>query len=148
MPYRFSFQIKRINAKFFVVDQCMTLIGLTDSKKISLKTVNCFDSVSNTGDIDTEIESHNSTEYFSGNAEAICQEKVTSDQFKTAIFDEYKELFFKIGKLEGQINITLKPNTVPYVAPVCRVAHSLQKPLKQELDKLIKTKNNCPFKNR
>ena len=81
---------------------------------------------------------HNSSEYFSGNAETKCQDKVTSDLFKTTILDGYKELFSGIGKLEGEINITLKPNVVPYVASVYRVAHPLQEPLKQELDKLIK----------
>ena len=43
-----------------------------------------------------------------------------------------------MGKLEGEINITLKPNVAPYVAPVCSVTHSLQELLKQELYKLIK----------
>ena len=42
-----------------------------------------------------------------------------------------------IEKLEGEINITLKPNAIPYVAPVHRVAHSLQEPLKKELDRLV-----------
>ena len=61
-----QFKTKGINAKFFVVDQCMTL---KDSIKLGLITMNCFDSVSNTGDIDTEIESCDSSEYFSGNTE-------------------------------------------------------------------------------
>ena len=30
----------------------------------------------------------------------------------------------------------MKPNAIPYVAPVCRVAYSLQEPLKKELDRL------------
>ena len=53
------------------------------------------------------------------------------------ILNEYKELFQGIRKLEGEINITLKSNTIPYVAPVCRVAHSPQEPLKKELDRLV-----------
>ena len=85
-----QFKSGRKTAKFFVLDQCTTLIGLTDSIKLSLITVNCFDSVSNTGDIDTEIKSCDSPEYFSGIAEAKCQNKVSSYQFKTAILDEYK----------------------------------------------------------
>ena len=97
----FQFKSKRINAKFFVVGQCMTLIQLTDSIKCGLITVNHFDSVSNTGDIDTEIESHNSSKYFSDNAETKCQDKVTTDQFKTVILDEYKELFSRIGETKG-----------------------------------------------
>ena len=94
--------------------------------------------LSNTGDIDTEIESCDSSEYFSDNAETKYQDKVTSDYLKTAILDGYKEIFSGIGKLEDEINITLKSNAVPYVAPVWIVAHSLQEQLKQELDKLIK----------
>ena len=133
-----QFKSKRINAKFFVIDQCMTLIGLTDSIKLSLITVNFFDSVSNTGDKDTKIKTCDSSEYFSGNAENKCQDKVTSDQLKTAIIRKVQRTVFWKGKLEGEINITLKPNMVPCVAPVCRMAHSLQEPFKQELDKLIK----------
>ena len=110
--------------------------------------MNCFDSVSNPDDTDTEIESHNSSEYFSGNAETKCQDKVTSDQFKSAILDEYKEFLSGIGKLEGEINITVKQKTVPYVTPVCRVAQSLQEPLKREFDKLIKQVIIVPFRNR
>ena len=116
----------------------MTLIGLTDSIEFDLITVNCFDSLNNTCDMHTEIKSCNSSECLSGNAETKCQDKVTKDRFKTAIIEVYKELFFRIGKLEGEINITFMPNMVPYVVLVCRVAHSLQEPLKQELDKLTK----------
>ena len=43
-----QFKSKWINAKFHVVDQCMTLIGLTDNIRLGLIAVNCFDSVSNT----------------------------------------------------------------------------------------------------
>ena len=53
------------------------------------------------------------------------------------ILYEYKELFQGIGKL-GEINITLKPNAIPYVAPVHSVVHSLQEPFKKELEKLVK----------
>ena len=44
------------------------------------------------------------------------------------ILNEYKEPFQGIGKLAGEIKITLKANAIPYVAPECRVAHSLQEP--------------------
>ena len=87
------FKSKRMNAKFFVV-----VLYETDRTDRQYKTWfnnhELFYSVSNTGDIDTEIESHNSSEYFSGNAETKCQDKVTSYQFKTAILQECKEYFF------------------------------------------------------
>ena len=35
------------------------------------------------------------------------------------------------------INIKLKEGAVSYVAPIRRVAHALQKPLKLELEKLV-----------
>ena len=53
------------------------------------------------------------------------------------ILNKYKELFQGIGKLEGEINITLKPNSMPYVVPVHRVARSLQESLKKELNRLV-----------
>ena len=37
-----------------------------------------------------------------------CQDKLASDHFKTVILNEYKELFSGIGKLDSEINITLK----------------------------------------
>ena len=120
-----------------------TLIGLCYSIKLGLITLNCFDSMKHVsqcngisdGD-ETEISSHES-EYFVGKPNGKCQIRQNSDNFKLVILNEYKELFQGIGKLEGEINITLKPNAIPYVAPVCRVAHSLQESLKKELDRLV-----------
>ena len=60
-----------------------------------------------------------------------CQDKLVSDHFKTVILTEYREMFSGIGKLDGEINITLESNVVPCVAPMRRVAHSLQEPLKK-----------------
>ena len=42
---------------------------------------------------------------------------------------EYKDLFTGIGNMNTTIVIKLKDNTVPYVAPIKRVAHALQEPL-------------------
>ena len=53
------------------------------------------------------------------------------------ILNKHKELFQGIGKLDGEIHITVKPNVLPYVVPVHRVAHSLQEPLKKELDRSV-----------
>ena len=35
------------------------------------------------------------------------------------------------------IDIKLKDNAIPYVAPIRRVSHALQEPLKLELEKLV-----------
>ena len=85
---------------------------------------------------ETEVSSCES-EYFVGKPDEKCQDKTISDNFKLVVLNEYKELFQGIGKLEGEINISLKPNAIPYVAPVCRIAHSPQEPLKKELDRLV-----------
>ena len=84
----------------------------------------------------TEVSSHE-PECFVGKPDKKCQDKTNSDHFKLVILNQYKELFQGIRKL-GEINITLKPNAIPYVAPVHRVAHSLHEPLKKELDRLVK----------
>ena len=106
--------------------------------------VNCFDSmkhVSQCNEIcetdETDLPNHES-EYFTGKPNEKYQNKTNPGHFKLLILNEYKELFQGIGKFEGEINITLKPNAIPHVAPVCRMAHSLKEPLKRELDRLVK----------
>ena len=39
--------------------------------------------------------------------------------------------------MNTEINIKLKDNAIPYVAPIRRVAHALQEPLRMELEKLV-----------
>ena len=39
--------------------------------------------------------------------------------------------------MNTEINIKLKDNAIPYVAPIRRVVHALQEPLKMELEKLV-----------
>ena len=50
---------------------------------------------------------------------------------------KYKDLFTGIGNMNTTIDIKLKDNAVPYVAPIRRVAHALQEPLHLELEKLV-----------
>ena len=78
---------------------------------------------------ESEVENCDNNDYFTGRTDVKCQEKLASDHFKTVILNEYKELFSGIGRLDGEIKITFKSNTVMYVAPVQRVAHSLHEPL-------------------
>ena len=58
------------------------------------------------------------TNYFTGKTDRKYQDKLASDHFKTVILNENKELFSGIGKLDGEIKITLKSNAVLYAAPV------------------------------
>ena len=91
-----------------------------------------FDSLSSVSNNDeSEIENHDNNDYFTGKTDMKCQYKLMSDHFKMVIPTEYRELFSGIDKLDGEIKITLKSNAEPYVAPVRRVAHSLQEPLKK-----------------
>ena len=59
------------------------------------------------------------------------------DEFSVKIKHEYKDLFTGIGNITTTIDIKLKDNAVPYVAPIRRVAHALQEPLQLELEKLV-----------
>ena len=112
------------------MDQTTTLIGLTDSIRLGLITVNCFDSLSCVSNNDeSEVENHDNNDYFTGKTDMKCLDKLASDCFKTVILNECKKLFSGIGKLDGEIKITVKSNALPYVAPVQRVVHSLQEPL-------------------
>ena len=42
--------------------------------------------------------------------------------------------------MDGEISIKLKSGAIPHVEQVRRVPHSMQEPLKNELDKLVKEK--------
>ena len=49
------------------------------------------------------------------------QDKLVSDDYKTVILTEYRELFSGIGKHDGGIKITLKSNVVLYIATMTRL---------------------------
>ena len=65
------------------------------------------------------------------------QNDADSDQFSIKIKHEYKDLFAGIGNMNTVIDIKLKEGAVQYVAPIRRVAHALQEPLRLELEKLV-----------
>ena len=50
---------------------------------------------------------------------------------------KYSDLFTGIGNMHTEIDIKLKDNAILYVAPIRRVAHALQQPLRLELEKLV-----------
>ena len=65
------------------------------------------------------------------------QNDADPDEFSIKIKCEYKDLFIGIGNMNTVINIKLKEGVVPYVAPIQRVAHTIQEPLKLEFKKLV-----------
>ena len=113
-----QFKTKQLEAKFFVVDQTTMLIGLSDSIIPDLIMVNCFVSLNSISNDENEVKNHDNNDYFTGKTDVKCQDKLASDDFKTVILNEYKELFSGLGKVDGEINITLKTNAGLYVAPV------------------------------
>ena len=60
-----------------------------------------------------------------------------SDEFSIKIKCDYKDLFTGIRNMNTVIDIKLKDNAIPYVAPIRRVAHALKEPLRLELEKLV-----------
>ena len=43
--------------------------------------------------------------------------------------------------MDHEITIKLKDGAIPHVEPIRRVSHTMQEPLKAELDKLVKETN-------
>ena len=99
-----------------MVEHQTAIIGITDSEKLGLVSVN-FDMVQNE------------------HIKVIA--KVSEETFKRAIAKEYPDLFQGIGLMDGEISIKLKDGAVPHVEPIRRVPHVMQEPLKKELDKLV-----------
>ena len=119
--------------KFYVVDFLTAILGIHDSESLKLITVH-FDS------IDAEI-SH--TELLKGKASQSTPVYVNAiqgaeeNEFSIKIKHDYKDLFTGTGNMNTVIDIKLKDNAIPHVAPIRRVAHALQEPLRLELEKLV-----------
>ena len=114
-----QFKTKQLEATFFVVDHTTMLIELSDSIRPDLIMINCFDSLNSVSNNENEANNHDSIDYFTGKTDVKCQDKLASDHFKAVILNEYKELFSGIGKLDGEINITLK-------AMKCHISHQYE----------------------
>ena len=74
------------------------------------------------------------------------QNNADSDEFSIKIKCEYKGLFTGIGNMKTVIDIKLKEGAVPYLAPIRRVAHALQEPLRLEIEKLVNEGIFCKLK--
>ena len=114
---RRSFKNRSQVYKFFIVEHETAIIGITDSEKLGLVSVN-FDMVQNERHVKIISE-------------------VNEEMFKWTIEKEYPDLFQGIGLMDGDISIKLKDGVVPHVEPIRRVPHAIQEPLKKELDKLV-----------
>ena len=66
--------------------------------------------------------------------------EITQETFKHEIEKEYSDLFKGIGLMKGGISIKSKDGSIPHIEPVRRVPHTMQEPLKAELDKLVDEK--------
>ena len=123
-----EYKTNRKICEFYIVDFPTAILGIHDSESLKLITVH-FDSI----DAETSlIESVPSPTPMYVNA-------IQSDdnEFSVKIKHEYKDLFTGIGNMNTTIDIKLKDNAVPYVAPIRRVAHALQEPSCLELEKLV-----------
>ena len=112
--------------QFYVVDFPMAIIGIHDSESLKLVTVH-FNGVDAEIPQESGIKKH---------VDAI-QGKIDTDEFSIKIHHEYKDLFTGIGNMNTTIDIKLKEDTIPYVAPIHHVAHALQETLRLELEKLV-----------
>ena len=109
--------------QFYVIDFPTAILGISDSENLKLVTIH-FNSV------DTEI----SQKPEANKPLDVIQRKKDADEFSIKIHCEYKDLFTGIGNMNTTIDIKLKDGAIPYVAPICRVAHALQEPLRLELE--------------
>ena len=113
------------------------ILGIHDSGSLKLITVH-FDS------IDAEISQTESVPRPTPMYVNAIQDD--DDEFTVKIKCEYKYLFTGIGNMNTTIDIKLKDDAVPYVAPIRRAAHALQAPLCLELEKLVDEGIMCKLK--
>ena len=97
---RLSFRKRSQVCNSFIVEHETAIIGITDSEKLGLVSVN-FDMVQN--------EKH---------VKIIAE--VNEETFKQTIEKEYPDLFKGIGLMDGEISIKLKDDVVPHVEPIRR----------------------------
>ena len=113
-----TFKGKQEICKFYMVQHSTTILGVNNSKKLGLVKVN-FDVIQS-------------------KMVKMVHNISLSEVFKCEIESEYPELFKGIGCMDGEISIKLKEGAIPHVEPIRRVPHTMQEPLKMELDKLCK----------
>ena len=141
-----EYKTHRKICKFYIFDFPTAILGIHDSESLKLITLH-FDSIG-TEMSQPEPESElllMTKQSISMYVNAI-QNDADSDEFSIKIKHEYKDLFTGIGNMNTVIDIKLKEGAVPYVAPIRRVAHALQEPLRLELEKLVDEGTLCKLK--
>ena len=131
-----EYKTNRKICKCYVVDFLTAILGIHDSTSLKLITVN-FASIG-AGMSQPQSELSPKTKQSTSMYVNPIQNDADSDEFSIKIKCEYKDLFTGIGNMNRVIDIKLKEGAVPYVAPIRRVAHALQEPLRLELEKLVK----------
>ena len=123
--------------EFYVVDFPTAILGIHDSESLRLITIHfdCIGAEISQPKPDSELSLQ--TEQSSSMYVNAIQNDADSDEFSIKIKHEYKDLFTGIGNMNTVIDIRLKEGAVSYVAPIRRVTHALQEPLRLELEKLV-----------
>ena len=117
--------------EFYVVDFLTAILGIHDSESLKLITVH-FDCIeAEMSQPELSLKTKQSTSMY---INAI-QNDADSGEFSIKIKHDYKDLFTGIGNMNTTIDIKLKEGAIPYVAPIRRVTHALQEPLRLELKK-------------
>ena len=118
---------------FYVVNFPTAILGIHDSESLKLITIH-FDSIkAEMSQPELSLKTKQSTPMY---INAI-QNDAGSDKFSIKIKCDYKDLFTGFGNMNTEIDIKLRDNVVLYVAPIHRVAHALQEPLRLKLEKLV-----------
>ena len=68
-----QFKMKQLKAKFFLLDQTTTLTGLSDSIRLGLIMINCFDSLNSVSNDENGANNHDSNDYLTGKTDMICK---------------------------------------------------------------------------
>ena len=118
--------------EFYVVDFPTTILGIHDSESLKLLTVH-FNAVET--EMSQGITLKKSLHLPNQLHVNAIQNDIGPDEFSTQVKRKYKDLFN--GNMHTEIDIKLRDDAIPYVAPIRRVAHALQEPLRLELEKLV-----------
>ena len=117
--------------QFYVVDFPTAILGIHDSESLRLITVH-FDCIgAETSQTSPKTGGKTYVNAIQNDADS------DADDFSIKVKCEYKDLFTSIGNMNTIIDIKLKEAAIPYVAPIHHVAHTLQEPLRLELEKLV-----------
>ena len=128
-----EYKTNRKICEFYVFDFPTAILGIHDSESLKLITVH-FDNIE-AKTSHTELLKGKESQSTPMYVNAI--QGAEENEFSIKIKHDYKDLFTGIGNMNTVIDIKLKNNAIPYVAPIRRVAHALQEPLRLELEKLV-----------